>query len=853
MATRILHWLAVALVGLSFAAPVCAQPQPRIGTALQAQGDSASPHATLGLTRAEQAWLRQHPVIRVAFDGHFPPYSYFDDQGRLVGLAADVFERLETKLGIRLETAEQTVWKALFAAAQRREIDVVATMGHRPKRESWFTFTRPYILKSLVILTRDNDKSIGAATDLDGRPVALVRDYQYTGELLKQHPTIRPHWVDTMLDGLLAVSTGQADATISFLGAAHYLKARHQISTLRIAAVLERDHYSESIGVRNDWPTLANLLDKALADIPEAEMLSLQRKWLGQESVPGPFLPPVWRWGLTVLVIGAILLTIGTLAWNRLLHAQVRQHTRELEEQVHELERARQKLAESEQRFRSIFNTTGDALFIHDLTTGQILDINQTACDMWGGSREEALSCTIGDMSSGVPPYSEEEALMWLDRAKVRGPQLFEWQGRCKNGELFWAEINMRRARIGADERIIVSSRDITERLHLKQQLLQAQKMESVGTLAGGIAHDFNNILTVIIALGGLTLNKMDPADPLRHNLQEILEAGERAAKLTKELLLFSRRHPMDRNPVDLNDIVRKVESFLGKVIGENILLTILPHPEVLTVDADRHQLDRVLINLATNARDAMPEGGRLQITAGRVDLEMESYTAHGVPGPGAYALLTISDTGCGMDEQTRRRLFEPFFTTKEVGHGTGLGLAAVYSIIEQHDGAIDVISAPGEGTSFCIYLPLSSKDAHEAAVESCTGRRLDGKETLLLVEDDDMVRNLLANLLREFGYQVHEATDGDEALKRFAATENTLDLVITDMIMPGKSGAEVAENIRQTHQGIPIVFTTGYAPDVLQKRLAALPKTCLLSKPLTPTTLLGAMRNLLDGAAHHE
>ncbi|GAB4561355.1 MAG: hypothetical protein Tsb0017_18900 [Geothermobacteraceae bacterium] len=474
MTLRILHWLAAALAGLWFAGSLYAQPPPRIGTALHNRADSTPPTATLALSRSERDWLRQHPIIRVAFDGHFPPYSYLDEEGHVVGLAVDVFALLERKLGVRFDIAPQTVWKELFAAAQRREVDVVATMGHRPEREAWFVFTRPYIFKALVILTRADDSAVRSADDLAGRPVALVRGYQYTGELLQQHPAIRPVWVDTMHDGLLAVATGKVDAAVSFLGAAHYLRARYQISNLKVAAVLERDRYSESIGVRNDWPTLALLLDRALADIDEAEMLALQQKWLGPSAGrTHPLISPELRWTLMLLLAGALLLTGGILAWNRQLRAQVRRHTRELEEQVHELERARHELAESEQRFRAIFNSTNDALFIHDIGTGAIVDVNQTMCDMWGVTRQEALRSNLEDLSAGTPPYTLKEALMWLDRAMANGPQLFEWQAKRKNGELFWVEVNMRRAYIGANERIVVSVRDITDRKQAEELYTQ--------------------------------------------------------------------------------------------------------------------------------------------------------------------------------------------------------------------------------------------------------------------------------------------------------------------------------------------------------------------------------------------
>ncbi|GAB4561359.1 MAG: hypothetical protein Tsb0017_18920 [Geothermobacteraceae bacterium] len=519
-----------------------------------------------------------------------------------------------------------------------------------------------------------------------------------------------------------------------------------------------------------------------------------------------------------------------------------------LEEKVQQLEQANRQLALNERRYRNLYNSIRDVIIV-GTPDRVILDVNQPATrEIFGYETEEVVGRKADFLYADRDMY-ERVGREVFDRPDADPRQILEVRYRRKNGEVFTGELYALKLidEMGRPIGNIGIVRDITERQHMKEQLLQAQKMESIGTLAGGIAHDFNNILTVIIALGGLTLSKMAPEDPLRNNLEEILKAGERAAKLTKELLLFSRRQPMDRRPIDLNDIVRKVESFLGKIIGEDIDLTLLPHTEPLTVEVDSHQLEMVLMNLATNARDAMPNGGRLQIATGRVDFDMESYTAHGVPKPGAYALLTISDTGSGMDEDTRKRLFEPFFTTKEIGRGTGLGMAVVYGIIEQHDGAIDVISAPNKGTSFRIYLPLGTESSEDQSQESPSAHRLEGDETVLLVEDDDMVRNLLANMLREFGYKVLEAGNGSEALELFTAAGERIDLVVTDLVMPETGGADLADRIRASHPDIPFVFTTGYAPDTMQQRLAALPNTRLLSKPLAPTTLLGAVRTLLD------
>ena len=273
----------------------------------------------------------------------------------------------------------------------------------------------------------------------------------------------------------------------------------------------------------------------------------------------------------------------------------------------------------------------------------------------------------------------------------------------------------------GKVESVIEVIRDITEHKKLEDQLRQAQKMESIGTLAGGIAHDFNNILTAIIGFGQLALMQMGPDDPQREKIEHMLEGGDRAAQLTNDLLIFSRKQVSEKRPVDLNDIIGKVEKFLVRVIGEDIKCSMALHNEPIVVYADPHQLEQVLMNLATNARDAMPKGGDLMISAEQISLGDNFVAIHGYGKPGKYALLTISDTGEGMDEETRKKIFDPFFTTKEVGKGTGLGLAVVYGIIKEHEGFINVYSEPGIGTTFKIYLPLISSE--------CAGRGNSARE----------------------------------------------------------------------------------------------------------------------------
>jgi signal transduction histidine kinase/DNA-binding NtrC family response regulator len=401
----------------------------------------------------------------------------------------------------------------------------------------------------------------------------------------------------------------------------------------------------------------------------------------------------------------------------------------------------------------------------------------------------------------------------------------------------------------GKVTKVIEVKRDITEHKKLETQYIHAQKMESIGTLAGGIAHDFNNILTVIISLGQIMLMKMREDDPQRQNISDILEATSRATSLTRELLLFSRKQVSERKPVDLNDILVKTGTFLHRTIGADIALKIVPYASSLLILADRHQLQQVLMNLAVNARDAMPEGGGLVLKTEQVGLDEGFTTAYGFGKPGAHALLTVSDTGTGMDRETLQRIFEPFFSTKEVGKGTGLGLAVVYGIIKQHDGFITACSEPGQGATFKIYLPLSEA-AGQVSVAVQEQPVAGGTETILLAEDDDMVRSLMTLVLTEAGYTVIAAVDGEDAVRKFQENPTSIELLFFDLIMPRMNGKEACDAISKMQPGIKTIFSSGYALDTIsQKASLADGVMHLIQKPVTPHDILEKVRSVLDDA----
>jgi len=377
------------------------------------------------------------------------------------------------------------------------------------------------------------------------------------------------------------------------------------------------------------------------------------------------------------------------------------------------------------------------------------------------------------------------------------------------------------------------------------------QKMEAIGQLAGGVAHDFNNLLTVINGFGELLAVRLEPTDPRRALVEEILKAGERAAALTQQLLAFSRRQVMVVQVVDLNEVVADTERMLRRLIGEDVELITLPDPELGRVRADPRQLQQVILNLAVNARDAMPHGGKLTIETANVELDETYARQHAAITPGAYVMLAVSDTGHGMDAETRSRIFEPFFTTKEQGKGTGLGLAMVYGIVKQSNGDIWVYSEPGQGTTFKLYFPRVD-DAERPAPPGAPQEIPHGTETILLVEDEPQVRALARRVLEACGYTVLEAARGDEALQCCQQHAEPIHLLLTDVVMPGMGGPAVARLMARVHPEIKVLYMSGYTDAAVARHGMLEAGAALLQKPFTPTTLAQQVRRVLDdpGAA---
>lgn len=644
----------------------------------------------------------------------------------------------------------------------------------------------------------------------------------------------------------------------------------------------------------------------------------------------------------------------------------------ELPREPQDLRHRLETLERLEARYRAIFHTASDGIVVSDPETGQVLDANPRAAEMFGYTTDEARGLPLSAVSVEEPPYTHEEAIAWMRQALGGVPVVVEWLCRHRSGRRFWVEVSLRRASVVGQERMIafvrdISTRketeaalrsseerhrlvvenandaifvlqdgevrfhnrrsaemvgytaeelrrapfselihpedrqmvverhqrrlrgedfettysfrirkrqgdelwvelnavridwesrpavlcfirDITEQKLLEAQLQQAQRMEAIGRLAGGLAHDFNNMMTVVSGYSDILLARLSPQDPLYANLREIKKAGDHASQLTRQLLAFSRRQVLKPRVLDLNLVIRDMDQMLGRLIVEEIQVALALAPGLWRVMADPAQIEQVVMNLVINARDAMPQGGKIEIRTQNVDLDEKAARPYVDALPGPYVQLSIRDTGTGMDEETRSRIFEPFFTTKEKEKGTGLGLATVYGIVRQSEGHVGVESQPGRGTTFRVLLPRVEGEAVRGALPRPSGEPRRGEETLLVVEDDDAVRALIHDILRRQGYAVLQARHGGEALLICERHEGPIRLLVTDVVMPMMNGPELYQRLSPLRPEMDVLYLSGYSDEAIAHHgVLDDPDTAFLQKPFAPEDLLRKVGDLLS------
>jgi len=511
--------------------------------------------------------------------------------------------------------------------------------------------------------------------------------------------------------------------------------------------------------------------------------------------------------------------------------------------------RAEAELRESEARYRRIIETTNEGVWMideHHRTTFA----NQRLGAFLGREASELMDRSIFEF---VREGSRPALAQRLERqAAGSGGDRIEIELVRKDGAYLWVLLDS--TVFAADQTagagFLIMVVDINQRRVLEDQLRQAQKMEAIGSLAGGVAHDFNNLLSVILSYTALVIEGLNASDPIRADLQEVEKAGHFAKELTRQLLAFSRKQLIEPKMLDLNSVVISTERMLRRLLGESYVLSLLTAQGLGVVYADPNQIEQIIMNLVVNARDAMPEGGRVTIETANVDLDEGYAAAHHDVVPGPYVLLAVTDTGIGMSPETQARIFEPFFTTKAPGHGTGLGLATVFGIVKQSRGHIWVYSESGKGTTFKIYLPRKDGPAEPIEAAPAGPISLRGTETILLVEDAEQVRVAARVILRRQGYNVLEAENGGEGFLICEKYPAKIDLLVTDVVMPHMSGKELAERLAAMRPGMKVLFLSGYTENSIVHNGILDSGVAFLQKPLTPDSLARKVRATLDGPA---
>ncbi|MBI5386744.1 MAG: response regulator [Verrucomicrobia bacterium] len=531
--------------------------------------------------------------------------------------------------------------------------------------------------------------------------------------------------------------------------------------------------------------------------------------------------------------------------------------TRELQEANERLQKeiGERRLVEgalrfSEERFSKAFQASPIPMAIERMADQVYVDVNDAFLKMTSLPRAEIVGQEPKQFQIHVDPTVPGSLLARLKETGSLRNQ--ECTLHTKTGEKRSALVSAEAFDLAEEPHVLLIMQDITERLSLESQLRQAQKMEAVGQLAAGVAHDFNNILTIIQGHASLLLASASLGRHMAESIKQVSTAADRAAALTRQLLAFSRKQVMQPKALDLNDLIRQLTKMLQRLIGEHITLDCELSAEPLRVFADYGCMEQVLVNLAVNARDAMPNGGRLTIRSGALVIDAQSTARHPEAAPGRVAGVSVTDTGCGMSSDVLGRIFEPFFTTKDVGKGTGLGLATVYGILRQHDGWIEVTSQEGQGSAFTFYVPLTEKPSEAAPIRTTSTADRGSNERILVVEDEKPLRELICGALRSRGYQVSAAQDGGEALNVWQTEKGQFDLLLTDMVMPnGISGGRLATRLRSDQPALQVIYISGYCMELADRELLQGDHCAFLAKPFDVHRLAALVRERLDRRNH--
>jgi two-component system sensor histidine kinase EvgS len=770
---------------------------------------------------------QRRPPVVVGYNRDFPPFEFQDASGRPSGYDIDLIRAAAAEVDLPL-TFKAGTWEDIRNDVIAGRVDVVPGMLYSEARAELVDFSAPHLLIHYSIFLRRDSRGVAALADLKGRRVLVEAGSRMQEFLRLQGFGAELVQVASEPEALrlLAAGDGSAAAVLP------RLQGLEMIRTLGLRNVqpLAGTVFSEDLcfAVAKGRGRLRGTLDSGVAILHRSGgYRRIYDRWLGPLD-PAQVPARVLRF-LGLLALGASGLAILVLAWSWVLRRQVHQRTQAL--------RASQEaIAASHRKLQAIFNSTNDAIFIHDLASGAILEVNDRATELYGYPRAAFVDLDVATLSSGAPPFTQERALERIRAAAAGAPQVFEWQARAASGQLFWVEVNMRRADLEQQGRLVVAVRDITDRkraesehLELSAQLNQSQKLESLGSLAGGVAHDMNNVLGAILGLASANLEQHPPGSAARQAFGTIAKAAVRGGKLVKGLLGFARQSPAEQRELDMNAVLLEEIHLLERTTLASVHLDLELAPDLRPILGDPGALTHAFMNLCVNAVDAMAGSGRLLLRTRNLDSD--------------WIEVLVEDSGCGMSSAVLAKAMDPFFTTKALGKGTGLGLSMVYSTVKAHGGRLDIQSEPGHGTRVRASFPVCASApslalAAAGAVPDCPRSGLE----VLLVDDDELVQAAVGSMLELLGHRVTLAPSGEAAL---AAIEGGYlpERVILDMNMPGIGGAGTLPRLRALLPSVPVLIATGRPDQTVLDLMAAYPLVTLLPKPFGVEDLIPHLR----------
>jgi PAS domain S-box-containing protein len=778
--------------------------------------------------------------ISVVIDNKYPPYSFIDENGSLMGISIDYWREWEKKTGVRVDITG-TDWIDAQKRMEAGEFDVIDTMFNTEERSRKYDFSKPYARIDVVIFF---DKGISGITDVKSLQGIGVGVKSGDADIDFLHKNGVEYLVEfkSYEDIIIAAKERRIRIFVIDKPPGIYFLLKHNLGDeFRYSEPLYYGEFHRAVKKGNK--DLLSLIETGFDRMDESEKRSIEERWLGRD-INGRNLNGY----LKILLFAVITLSVmlaGIYVWVISLRRAVERRVEELRIEKERSERIARELIESEKRFANLYQNILDIIFTIRLD-GKILDLNPKGLEQIGYSEKDLEKLYIQD----IIPESEWPQLEEAIRKRLEGDNSpFVFTIISKKGERFIVET---RGTIlnkdGKPYAIQGIARDITLQKKMEEQLLESQKLESIGLLAGGIAHDFNNILMSIINYIEFIKKDYGNKDAFFSDIQHLRNSAERAAKLVQQLLGFSRKQMILPSPLDINELISRFANSVLKYLGENIKIELSLTSGRPYIYADKSQVEQMLMNLALNSRDAMPEGGRLTFSTEVVDLKDEAEGEKRFSGE--YVLVSVSDTGCGIPEENLKKVFEPFFTTKPVGKGTGLGLSMVYGAMQQNKGFVRILSRLNAGTTVKLYFPLYKEAAlkKEDKIRPQIGNTyLPEYSTILLVEDNAEVREVLKTILRRNNFNVIEASNFDEAVVQYNNNSDLIRLVICDIVMPDRSGVNLRDFINKNYGQVKFLFITGYSEEILKSKGVNLADCEILYKPFDSEKILMAINRLIE------